>query len=484
MSYYLIAVGGTGAKIAEAAVHLTAAGVIPGPLVVLFVDGDEGNGSVNRAIDTVKKYCKCQGLFDSRVDPFRTTVTLLQDKPWSPIDSDAKTLGRIFGFPTLARREQDVMRCLFSDGEIDLDLTEGFRARPAIGSAVWAHEVNWTGAEGFGALRGQIGQEPQSAPVKVVLAGSIFGGTGASGVPTIAKLLSQQFANCQIAMFPLLPYFTYGDVGLDGKITADPTLFISNTKEALKYYGKRGYLDFCHSIYLIGDEYPALMLKPAVGRRDQCNEPHYLELVAALGIAHFFKAQANQNSLYLTARKEGLLMQWEDLPAEKPTEKDARPDWDIKFRRLSRFAVVMHNSFAPTMNDVLSKGKSFRAPWYLDLLEKRNQFDASEAGKLKAVAEYGAAFLEWLMYILRPKTENFETRLLNREVFSRSAPDATLHLAEYSEFAAAGLEKLFIERDTEQASLDTIWERVCDTSVPEPPPSGVGRAIQAIYSNC
>ena len=78
----------------------------------------------------------------------------------------------------------------------------------------------------------------------------------------------------------------------------------------------------------------------------------------------------------------------------------------------------------------------------------------------------------------------FEMRLLNREVISRSAADASLRLASHQEFAAVGLGKFFVERDTEQASLDTLWERVCDTAIPDPPPSGVGRAIQAIYSNC
>ena len=484
MSNYLIAVGGTGAKIAEAAVHLVAAGIMPGPLTVLFVDADEGNGSVTRAIDAVKGYSKCQGQFDPRVDPFRTSVTLLSDKPWSPIDPEAKTLRRIFAFPAMQQQEQDVMRCLYSDAEIDLDLTEGFRARPAIGAAVWAQKVNWEGAEGFGALRAHLAQEPQNVQVKVALAGSIFGGTGASGVPTIAKLISRQYPNCQIAMFPLLPYFTFGDVGVDGRITADPTVFISNTKEALKYYEKRGYLNFCHAIYLLGDEYQALMLKPAVGRRDQCNEPHYLELVAALGMAHFFHTKVDRNSLYLSSRKEGLRIQWEDLPVEKPAENGPRSDWDIKFRRLARFAVAMRNCFAPTMNDALAKGKTFRAPWYGDLLEKRNRFDASEADKLTAVEAYNTAFLEWLMYILRPQTEKFEMRLLNREVISRSAADASLRLASHQEFAAVGLGKFFVERDTEQASLDTLWERVCDTAIPDPPPSGVGRAIQAIYSNC
>jgi hypothetical protein len=317
----------------------------------------------------------------------------------------------------------------------------------------------------------------------VALAGSIFGGTGASGVPTIAKLLFHKFPNAQISMFPLLPYFTYGKVSGAGSITADPSMFIANTKEALKYYHQRGYLEFCQAIYLMGDQCPALMLKPAVGRRDQCNEPHYLELVAALGMAHFFKANQtpkSANNLYLTARGEELQMQWGDFPADKTPG----PDWDIKLRRLARFAVVVRNCFAPTMHDALPKGKTFRAPWYRDLLEKNNKFDAAEAKKLEAVEEYDDALLEWLMYILRPQTESFEMHLLNRDVISRSSPDASLHLANYAEFASVGLDGFFIGKDTEQASLEAIWEKVCDAPAPNPVRSGVGRAIQAVYSNC
>jgi len=513
MCHYLIAVGGTGAKIAEAVVHLAAAGLLPSPcqLKILFVDADEGNGNVRRAIQTAKVYRDCQTSFQTTVEPFKNELTLLAGdvQPWCPVGANGKQLNTMFGYVNLPRAEQHLMECLFSDDERKLDLTEGFRARPAIGSATWARELDWRNSPGFSRLPASIDKEGQAAPVKVMFAGSIFGGTGASGVPNLGRLLYERFSpqgsnqNLEIGLSLALPYFTFEDgPDTDQGIMADPGEFLINTKEALRYYNDRQYLKFCKAIYLVGDQAAARMLTTAPGREKQRNEPHYTELLAALGIAHFFHAPSNGAAgtvpapaardggrLFLCARKELHRLTWSDLPLGDGGDNNSKLDWGTKLRRLARFAVVMRHCFAPTMKDVRArKGRSSsRAPWYVDLLQKNNDFNDAEEAKLTQCEAYCDALLEWLMYVLRPKTPGveFDVQLLNWKAFAKPQGEG-LSLMGKSEFDPADLSGLFLgeEAQTENASLEGIWKRVCDTRLPAPVPKGVGRAIQAIYNEC
>ena len=69
--------------------------------------------------------------------------------------------------------------------EKETPLQEGFRGHPSIGSAVMAKMVDLQEDETWREFRKNISNDDGEA--KVFLAGSIFGGTGASGFPTIAQ---------------------------------------------------------------------------------------------------------------------------------------------------------------------------------------------------------------------------------------------------------------------------------------------------------
>ena len=65
MTLYLIAIGGTGAKCAEAVVHLAAANLLGKDSIrIMFVDQDKSNGNLARTKDTVDAYRQCQELFE------------------------------------------------------------------------------------------------------------------------------------------------------------------------------------------------------------------------------------------------------------------------------------------------------------------------------------------------------------------------------------------------------------------------------------
>ncbi len=117
MSVYIIAIGGTGARFAEAVVHLGAAGLYAQGnqvenLEILFVDPDKGNGNVEGAVRTLKIYQECAQVIDGGIDKnlnwwMQTEVKQFEGGLWSPFeDSNQSKLRDVFKcqHPALKRR--------------------------------------------------------------------------------------------------------------------------------------------------------------------------------------------------------------------------------------------------------------------------------------------------------------------------------------------------------------------------------------------
>ena len=91
MAYYAIGIGGTGAKCIESLIHLCAAGLMPEPareqakeLHVMFVDPDQGNGTLDRAQRVLQEYSTCRRVAAGGIDLFKTPVTVAVPDVWSP----------------------------------------------------------------------------------------------------------------------------------------------------------------------------------------------------------------------------------------------------------------------------------------------------------------------------------------------------------------------------------------------------------------
>ena len=96
--------------------------------------------------------------------------------------------------------------------EFQLPLDEGFRARPSIGAAagclVFSKTIHF-GKYVFEAIE----SAKSGNSVKIFLSSSIFGGTGAAGFPSIARVIRRMAEqeglsqNIQIGGCLMLPYF-------------------------------------------------------------------------------------------------------------------------------------------------------------------------------------------------------------------------------------------------------------------------------------
>lgn len=164
-----------------------------------------------------------------------------------------------------------------SDTELNLDMTVGFKGNPNIGSVVF-HTINNT--DEFAAFRARF--QPDSGD-KVVIIGSLFGGTGASGIPEIVKAIDAMKNDSKIATILVLPYFAPME-RKDGAIQA--SRFNSKTKAALSFYKDSGLMDKIDKVYYVGDPYPTV-IPYSEGGKDQINNANFVELIAAMMIEHY-----------------------------------------------------------------------------------------------------------------------------------------------------------------------------------------------------
>ena len=496
MSYFVVGVGGSGAKLMHSLVHLSAAGLLPDggrTLLGYLVDPDESNGSVHECSQVAALYSRCKGLqIGSKTSLFKNRIELTG--PLSPVEGqDVANLNSFFDYTSLSRTSPDeaaLMELLFSPAERELKILQGFRGRPAIGATVFGKTVDFEDADwkklGERALAART-----HAAVPLLLAGSVFGGSGAAGVPTICRLLSQHLRakidNLRVGLILFLPYFTYDPVPGE-PMQADPHQFPSATAEALKYYDEGDFLDFCDEIYALGERYPAKMPRSSVGAKDQRNPPHFLEMIAGLGAVRFLggtPADDAEHVVSLAARAHENTLQWADLP----TAAGEHPSQTAKLQQMILFAVAYHYVLYPTIES------GDRNNPILDHLEDVPGHDAAE--DLAAVDAYLVAFLSWLLSISTPERAEapavFSPGLVDPDVFAvrdgygwrlKTRKVAARKGGGEGEFREKDIGRLFRNLETKvQPNLRDI-HRSSNTAVQDPDARGAGKLVRAIYDAC
>ena len=300
MTLYIIAIGGTGARCVEAITQCAATGLFTEePIKVVFVDADESNGNLSRTSETIKTYQECYELTknNAQIPWMKTPIELLSFRsPFS--NSTNKTLGSFLNYNSYKNSHPalgHLFDVLYTKDERETPLDVGFRGRPAIGSAIIS-QVNFDETE----------QEPCATLIKLIradlgtgksvhifLCGSIFGGTGASGFPTIGRLLVNKLSRLEgcdrlkIGGLLMLPYFAFlvPNEQDNNSIYARADQFLLNTESALRYYVNEAQSTF-DAVYMLGNQNPS-NVKFSIGKNSQCNEPHFIELYAALAAKHF-----------------------------------------------------------------------------------------------------------------------------------------------------------------------------------------------------
>lgn len=504
MGYYAIGIGGSGAKCMESLIHLTAAGLVGGDetLYLLYVDPDKANGSLGRAGELMQCYSQCRENRTSGSDFIKNEIEIADPNVWSPLSQGVNTLEGYFKYHTLPEAASNAFDVLYTPEEKTTPLDKGFRGRPSIGAAVLATAIGVDDVQPWKKLWQNIeGDLGAGEDVRVILFGSIFGGTGASGLPTIARILKNKFGGfknpekIRLSAVLMLPYFSFERVQTE-EMKADAHDFLLNTQAALQYYHQQDDLKSFDYTYLIGCADQRMMRAAKLGGEDQKNDPHFTELYAGLAALDFFDrdkfdAQRLYNVVACQAEKA---LRWTDLPYSSKIVLES------KLVQLLRFSFSYLSTFYPMLQDVSRRGSGYRAPWYIDFFEYKDlDVGARLKKELKQVHRYCRSYLEWLANIeysvtgeasdkrnlidyspfaYVDKDENGKNKILLHDDWADggNAYVNRFKVQEFDKYTLPGL-------GADDSKMSALWERMCE-SYPRSVDQNAWDFINQLYLRC
>ena len=299
---FVFGIGGTGERVMRSLTMLMASGAkaFDGYEVYpIIIDYDQNNADKKRTVELLQNYTEVHNAAFKRhsassdikgqVGQFfaahMRNMNGLENFvfPFKPAAPNEKFRDYI-GYGQLAGKTLNTSRLLDSlydksdhpDTELNLDMTVGFKGNPNIGSVVFHTIGGTTEFRTFTSLF-------DSNEDKVVIIGSLFGGTGASGIPEIVKAIRKEKKEAKIATILVMPYFAPIEQK-GGAIKA--SRFNSKTKAALSYYKDSGLMDQINKIYYVGDPTPTSVAY-SEGGGTQLNNANLIELISALMVEHF-----------------------------------------------------------------------------------------------------------------------------------------------------------------------------------------------------
>ena len=383
----LICAGGSGTRVLEAVLHLCAAGLGPSDLRTFVIDPDGSNGNVDKTRKLVNRYQECHEAFKTdKADDhpfFRTKVDLLKSaqglRVWSPVDKTQK-FKNLLNYTDLSPAQKDVVHLLLTDVELDMPMDVGFRGHPALGAAALALLPLYKDDPLWSQFAEAIKLEVNERETRVVIVGSVFGGTGASAIhPLVRYLRSLPQINrekLKVGAVALVPYFRFSAseaAAASGHAQAEEAAksewFALASRSAAEYYEHlrtQNDWDF-DAMYWLGDDTP-VRVDYCVGGPQQDNPAHFVDLLAACACLDFSKSPPGARACYYSGPQEtsdvpdGNVLTWDDIPM-------SALDKDTVRKRLHHFQLVgaAHLGFyGPLLNDARLRGSPHCVPWYFD----------------------------------------------------------------------------------------------------------------------
>lgn len=193
MKRYVLLVGGTGARIADALLTAASAGVFPAEtLEVLLADTDRrGVRSARLAAAKMADYARVHDAMRAKSGPFAVQLNFTG---WpASLPGDASTLSQ---WTSDLEEDQLLCQALFDRDASSLDLREGFHGRRTLGQVTFAgllHEADQDPEDALSCLVDDMARAAQEGEeVRVVVAGSVCGGTGAAGIPALCRYVRER----------------------------------------------------------------------------------------------------------------------------------------------------------------------------------------------------------------------------------------------------------------------------------------------------
>jgi len=441
---FLITGGGTGAKVAEAFVHLCAAGLGPKKAHILLIDSDTANGNLARTTATAKAYQQMQKwpwsvranvhhgllgfrrsevwleLFGTQVEVYEVTEqiqTVLNGGLETAADSQAMRL---------------LLDLLYDGDEQTTDCADGFRARPNLGCLLLADHLDAKLPERAGDFLAAMHTAARSGEGKipVVVTASVFGGTGASLLPiarrSVEKALEgrgveqDQIRRFEWGAIKLLPHYQPSE----RKDSVDPDRFLLDTASALQFYSKVYETTAPGSrydgIFLVGSDNPGRnRVKAVLGEGSQANPAYFEEFLAALAVLRFAAGGGERDRPMRVFVPDTVA--WENLP---------HADWQ-ELREKLAFLLHLAAFYLRRGSSNQSEQRSLgiarlvrnlgpadlaKYPWYNEILDRWAEFHetykAAEPSRRVDVLRNGAAMKEYSLTTMLPLAAEYFGRLL------------------------------------------------------------------------
>ena len=212
---YLIAIGGTGSRCLEAVIHLAGAGFFRTPLNVLVIDPDQNNGNSVRVRTLITQYhslsmarqpvnserkkqlVRWEGL--PQPELFQSSINVRSGAApeqfaffWHNPNATHRRFGEVIQYEAQHPDFKKFLDLFYEPNDLEMVLDFGYRGRTSVGAVALKQDLEGTAAVPRSGLREfleKLNIDIQANEARVFVMGSVFGGTGAAGLPTIPQLI-------------------------------------------------------------------------------------------------------------------------------------------------------------------------------------------------------------------------------------------------------------------------------------------------------
>jgi len=418
---FVLAFGGTGARCAEALAYLAASRSLREPTHVLLIDPDAANGNVLLAVNQLQRYHALHRTLgetattNGAAPPFFSTPLNATHEPGSfawEYPNRTRDFATLVDYAVQSELHRDLLTLLYDEDDLQMTFEQGYVGRAHVGSLdlfrtlsrAIARARDETASGTREAIPGRTAprtddplhvffRELRTAAqgerrANLLVVGSVFGGTGASGLPAIPPLIRRVFpglhANLNLACVQLAPYFDFDAPNRPGD--PDSSLHPLATQTALYHYASAdaGY----GRIYLLG---APSRTRTNDANFDQRNAAHYVELAAALAAADFFANPPRPQSAVEVVASGSTQATWSRFPFGRSVSLQ---------QNLVSFATfcLLHLHF---LQPDLAAERHVEARWAVDLARQtRSRLRGGEA-ELNILREFCFRFLDWARQVQR-----------------------------------------------------------------------------------
>ena len=478
---YLFIIGGTGHKLLRSVVHLAAAGVYGlDDILVKVIDSDRTNGlwtTTKNTLDRYREFYEAVGGNDNTICP-KIEPMFGNDFFYELVGVNA-TMNTLFGIEHWGNIG-DFAKFLFSETERNKPLDKGFYGRTNIGPIVIEHSINNSPDAGQRSFWDEVervlgGQETNK---EVILAGSVFGGMGASGIPVLLNKLVQLRSsekNFGISLIACTPYFKFDQPQNSSKVAPNAGAFGAKVRAALKYYeSERIFFDENirnKYLYIIGESAGNYEeFKYSEGGQDQNNKACPIELFAATAINHR-TTDTDRNGSIFTARRDQLdgrdiytwdMLQRMNIPGTSGKNKNNSSNVAGKLFEMMKVVIV----FKAILRKEIDKGEC--ANGWIENYKLTGSLTSINKEKKEAITGYFDSFIAYFNELHLKnnitnnvlRTENNErVRLFNMDLVSKILKDDT------TDVVIDGFEKII--QDARTSDNSNIYKKLKGGHIPD-----------------